>query len=82
MTPSTLTFKLNKEGHHFRTLPNLESSKDIYKAVLDMGFDAVNSFGKRRGEMLYEGNGRICLRQVLDISVFPQEVSNMTTQKP
>lgn len=55
MTPSTLTFKLDKEGNHVRILPNLESSKDIYESVLNMGFDAVNSFGKRRGEMLYEG---------------------------
>ena len=55
MTPSTLTFKLDNEGNHIRTLPNLESSKKIYESVLDMGFDAVNSFGKRRGEMLYEG---------------------------
>lgn len=55
MAPSTLTFKVGKDGKHERTLPNLESSKEIYDAVLDMGFDAVNSFGKRRGEMLYEG---------------------------
>ena len=55
MTPSTLTFKVGKDGKHERTMPNLESSKEIFDAVLDMGFDAVNSFGKRRGEMLYEG---------------------------
>ena len=55
MTPSTLTFKINKDGSHTRTLPNLKNSKDIYESVLRLGFDAVNSFGKRRGEMLYEG---------------------------
>lgn len=55
MTPSTMTFKIGKEGKFERTMPNLESSKDIYNSVLAMGFDAVNSFGKRRGEMLYEG---------------------------
>lgn len=55
MTPSTMTFKVGKEGNLERTLPNLESSRDIYNSVLAMGFDAVNSFGKRRGEMLYEG---------------------------
>lgn len=55
MTPSTLTFKINEDGSHTRTLPNLKNSKDIYESVLRLGFDAVNSFGKRRGEMLYEG---------------------------
>ena len=55
MTPSTLTFKINEDGSHTRTLPNHKNSKDIYESVLRLGFDAVNSFGKRRGEMLYEG---------------------------
>lgn len=55
MTPSTLTFKINEDGSHTRALPNLKNSKDIYESVLRLGFDAVNSFGKRRGEMLYEG---------------------------
>ena len=55
MTPSTLTFKINEDESHTRTLPNLKNSKDIYESVLRLGFDAVNSFGKRRGEMLYEG---------------------------
>lgn len=62
MTPSTLTFKINEEGKQIRALPNLESSKDIYEAVLNMGFDAVNSFGKRRGEMLYEGKWKNLLK--------------------
>ena len=55
MVPSTLTFTLDKEGKHHRTNPNLKSSEDIFNYVLTLGFDAVNSFGKRRGEMLYEG---------------------------
>lgn len=55
MTPSTLTFKIDEDGSHTRALPNLKNSKDIYESVLRLGFDAVNSFGKRRGEMLYEG---------------------------
>lgn len=55
MTPSTLTFKIGEDGKPIRTIPNLKSSKEIYETVLNMGFDAVNSLGKRRGEMLYEG---------------------------
>lgn len=55
MTPSTLTFKLQPDGTRKRALPNLESSADIFKSILQMGFDAVNSYGKRRGEMISEG---------------------------
>lgn len=55
MTPSTLSFRINKNGEKENSIPNLKSSADIYNYVLSLGFDAVNSFGKRRGEMLYEG---------------------------
>ena len=55
MAPSTLTFKIDEDGTHQRAMPNLQSSADIFNYVLKQGFDAVNSFGKRRGEMLYEG---------------------------
>lgn len=55
MTPSTLTFKVMPDGTRQRAVPNLSSSAHIFQSVLDMGFDAVNSMGKRRGEMLYEG---------------------------
>lgn len=65
MTPSTLTFKVGKDGKHERTLPNLKSSKEIYNSVLAMGFDAVNSFGKRRGEMLYEGKWKDLIKTIL-----------------
>ena len=55
MTPSTLTFRVAADGSRQRVMPNLKSSAKIFKDVLDLGFDSVNSFGKRRGEMLYEG---------------------------
>lgn len=55
MCPSTLTFKVNSDGSRTRCLPNLQSSAALFQQVLDMGFDAVNSLGMRRGEMLYEG---------------------------
>lgn len=52
MTQSTLTidFKTGK-----RKMPNTDSSAEIFQEVLDMGFDAVNSYGNRRGEMLAKG---------------------------
>lgn len=65
MTPSTLTFRITKDGGRQRAMPNLESSAEIYQGILDMGFDAVNSLGKRRGEMLYEGKWKNLLKTVL-----------------
>lgn len=68
MTDSTLAFRRNADGSRTRTIPNLESSADIYQEVLNMGFDAVNSFGRRRGEMLSEGKwtnlGKTLLRKI------------------
>lgn len=55
MCDATLTFKLNPDGTKSRVLPNVESSQDLFQTVLDMGFDAVNCLGMRRGEMLSEG---------------------------
>lgn len=64
-TQSTYAFKSNDKGKHVTSLPNLESSASIYKEVLNMGFDAVNSFGKRRGEMIVEGRVRNIVRIML-----------------
>lgn len=65
MTPSTLTVRTAPDGTRQRVLPNLKSSAEIYRRVLDLGFDAVNSFGKRRGEMLYEGKWKNLVKTVL-----------------
>lgn len=65
MTPSTLTFKIRKDGCRESVLPNLKSSKEIYETVLGMGFDAVNSLGKRRGEMIYEGKWKNLLKTAM-----------------
>lgn len=58
MTSSTQTFRIDSEGKRHSVMPNLESSADIFNYILSLGFDAVNSFGKRRGEMMYEGRVR------------------------
>lgn len=65
MTSSTLTFKIMPDGSRQRMIPNLENSKEIFDSVLNMGFDAVNSFGKRRGEMLYEGKWKNLTKTIL-----------------
>lgn len=65
MTPSTLTFRVAADGSRQRVMPNLKSSSKIFKDVLDLGFDSVNSFGKRRGEMLYEGKWKNLAKTIL-----------------
>lgn len=55
MTHSTLAFRVNEDGSRTKVMPNLKSSAEVYQWVLDQGFDAVNSFGKRRGEMKSDG---------------------------
>lgn len=63
MTPNTLTFD-PLTGK--RQLPNLDSSAKLYQGVLDLGFDAVNSTGMRRGEMLAKGKYRSIAEKVLN----------------
>ena len=65
MCDSTLSFKLNADGSRSMTMPNLESSADLFQSVLDMGFDAVNSFGRRRGEMLSRGKYNDLMKTLL-----------------
>lgn len=55
MTHSTIAIRTLPSGETIKVLPNLISSADIFQEILDLGFDAVNSFGKRRGEMLRSG---------------------------
>ena len=55
MMPSTLSATIDSSGKQHRALPNLKSSADLYNYALSLGFDAVNSFGKRRGELLSKG---------------------------
>lgn len=65
MTPSTLTLRVAADGSRQRVMPNLKSSAKIFEDVLDLGFDSVNSFGKRRGEMLYEGKWKNLAKTIL-----------------
>ncbi len=65
MCPATLSFTIAEDGTHRRSLPNLTSSKELFGKVLSYGFDAVNSYGKRRGELLYNGKWRNYIKVVL-----------------
>jgi lipopolysaccharide biosynthesis protein len=55
MISNTSTIKRDVDGKIERIFPNLRSSKDVFNSILSLGFDAINSFGKSRGEMLYQG---------------------------
>lgn len=55
MMPSTLSATIDSDGKQHVALPNLKSSAALYNYALSLGFDAVNSFGKRRGELLSKG---------------------------
>lgn len=55
MISATLGFTIDKNGNRKTALPNLKSSADLYNYVLAQGFDAVNSFGKTRGELMNRG---------------------------
>lgn len=70
-TQSTFSFRKNEEGKRIASLPNLKSSAEVFNSVLDLGFDAVNSVGKRRGEMLEEGRFWNVLRVALQKCGFP-----------
>lgn len=59
---STLTFDPDTKK---RQMPDVDSSASLFQKVLDKGFDAVNSYGKRRGEMLSMGKYRSLLASVL-----------------
>lgn len=65
MTTNTLSFRIEDNGQKVYQLPNLKSSAAIYNYGLSLGFDAINSFGKRRGEMLYEGKIRNITKVIL-----------------
>lgn len=64
-SPATSSHEKQPDGTIKVVLPNLKSSKDVYGKVLSLGFDAVNSFGKRRGELLSKGKWITYIREVL-----------------
>jgi len=62
MIPNTLTINPYTKK---RQLPNFRSSAMLYNYAFSLGLDAVNSYGKRRGEMMYLGRARSLMNNVL-----------------
>jgi lipopolysaccharide biosynthesis protein len=52
---NTTTIKRLPNGSLKRILPNLQSSAEVFNELLSLGFNSIASFGKSRGEMLYQG---------------------------
>ena len=63
---STSTIRRCPDGSIERMMPNLESSKQVYNDLLDLGFDAINSFGKSRAEMIESGKNMRLIRHLLN----------------
>ena len=55
MISNTLSCKISESGDREYMKPNLNSAADVYQIAFKLGFDAVNSIGMRRGEMMYRG---------------------------
>jgi hypothetical protein len=70
---STSTIRRNEDGSITHVIPNIHNSNDVYKQMLALGFDAVNSFGKSRGEMIYMGKYRKLVRHMMNkyLSIMP-----------
>ena len=66
ITPSAGTLRYDAEGHLKRCIPDLKSSAEAYHNILDFGFDAINSNGMQRAEMLYNGKVQDLFRRVLE----------------
>lgn len=67
MGSSTTTIKRRSDGtiEPGRIQPNLVSSAKVFNDFLSLGFDAVNSIGKSRAEMLYMGKYKRAFRFIL-----------------
>lgn len=66
ITPSAGTLRYDAEGQLKRCIPNLESSAEAFHNILDFGFDAINSNGMQRAEMLYNGKYRDLIRRTIE----------------
>lgn len=56
---NTSTIRRKEDGTLEKNImPDLKSSKNVYENILSIGFDAINSFGKLRSEMVYTGKYR------------------------
>lgn len=53
MLSNTLSCKILESGERVFMKPNVNSAAEVYKIAFDLGFDAVNSLGMRRGELMY-----------------------------
>ena len=67
LTKSTTTATRRDDGTFERHLPDLKSSEKVFKDILSLGFDGINSFGKPRAEMIEEGRYLNLVRKALHL---------------
>ena len=66
ITHSAWTLRYDENGALVRCMPNVKSSADAFRNILQFGFDALNSNGQRRAEMLYTNRSWDMARKVLN----------------
>ena len=66
---STTTATRRDDGTFERHLPDLRSSAKVYQDILSLGFDAINSFGKPRAEMIYDGRVMSLIKKWLHLHI-------------
>lgn len=62
---STSTIQRKSDGTLTRVIPNTTSSKKVYEDILSLGFDGINSNGKSRAEMIFEGKTKRILETLI-----------------
>jgi hypothetical protein len=49
------SFRIGIDGKKIRVVPRVDNAGEVYRGVLDLGFDAIVSSGRNRAEMLVGG---------------------------
>ena len=62
---NTSTIQRDQNGNIKRIIPDLKHSDKVYNKLLNLGFDAVQSLGMARGEMLAYGKVRTIVKKYL-----------------
>ena len=58
ISENSSSFREDETGNWIRTIPRTDNTAEVFAPLFRRGFDAVNSLGKRRAEMLVRGRFR------------------------
>ena len=65
LTNNTSTIRRDAQGNIKRIIPDLNHSDKVYNSLLNLGFDAIQSLGMARGEMLAYGKIPTIIRKFI-----------------